>query len=186
MADPARRKASYDDLLGLPDNVIGEIIDGELVTQPRPGTSHAVATSVLAGELSGPFHRGKGGPGGWVILFEPELHLGPDVVVPDLAGWRRERMPVIPDAPAIEQAPDWACEVLSPSTEAVDRVKKTRLYAREHVGHVWLVNPAMCILEVLELDGETYRIRAVHDGNASVRAAPFDAMQLDLGALWAR
>lgn len=186
MADPARRNATYDDLRALPDNVIGEIIDGELVTQPRPASPHAVASSILGNELTGPFHRGKGGPGGWVILDEPELHLQGDVVVPDLAGWRRGRMPVIPEAPAFELAPDWACEVLSPSTEATDRVKKTRIYAREGVAFVWLVNPATRVLEVLGLAGATYRIASVHEGDERVRAVPFDAVELELGALWAR
>jgi Uma2 family endonuclease len=141
---------------------------------------------VIAGDLSGPFHRGKGGPGGWVILFEPELHLRGDVLVPDLGGWRRARMPVIPDVPAFELAPDWVCEVLSPSTEATDRVKKTRLYARERVAFVWLVNPSTRVLEVLVLEGETYRIAAVHAGDERVHAVPFDAIELELGALWAR
>ncbi len=186
MADPARRRATYDDLLALPDNVIGEIIDGELVTQPRPASPHAVATTGLGGELYGPFQRGKGGPGGWVILDEPELHLRGDVLVPDLAGWRRERMPVIPDAQAFELSPDWVCEVLSPSTEATDRVKKTRIYAREQVAFLWLVNPATHVLEVLVLEGETYRIAASHAGDELVRAVPFDAIELELGALWAR
>src|SRR5690606_30130204 len=125
---------------------------------PRPAAIHAVAASVLGGELSGPFHRGRGGPGGWVILDEPELHLGGDVLVPDLAGWRRERMPEIPDAAGFELAPDWVCEVLSPSTEAVDRAQKVRLYAREGVAHVWLLNPRGRTLEVLALDGSGYRI----------------------------
>lgn len=186
MADTAHRRATYEDLLRVPPHLVAEIIDGVLHTQPRPAAIHAVAASVLGGELSGPFHRGRGGPGGWVILDEPELHLGGDVLVPDLAGWRRERMPEIPDAAAFELAPDWVCEVLSPSTEAVDRAQKVRLYAREGVAHVWLLNPRGRTLEVLTLDGSGYRIANVYAGEASVCAVPFDAIELELGALWAR
>lgn len=186
MADPVQRRATYEDLLRVPPHLVAEIIDGVLHTQPRPAAIHAVAASVLGGELSGPFHRGRGGPGGWVILDEPELHLGADVLVPDLAGWRRERMPEVPDAAAFDLAPDWVCEVLSPSTEAVDRAQKVRLYARERVSHVWLLNPRGRTLEVLALDGASYRIASVFAGEASVRAAPFDAIELELGALWAR
>ena len=186
MAEQAERRATYEDLLQVPAHLVAEIIDGTLHTHPRPAAIHAVAASVLGGELSGPFHRGRGGPGGWVILDEPELHLSGDVVVPDLAGWRRERMPEVPDAAAFELAPNWVCEVLSPSTEAIDRAQKLRLYAREGVAHVWLVNPRGRTLEVLTLDGESYRIANVFSGDTPVRAEPFDAIELELGALWAR
>ena len=136
----------------------------------------------------GPFHRGRGGPGGWVILDldEPELHLGPDVLVPDLAGWRRERMPTVPDVAAFELAPDWLCEVLSPSTVAVDRVRKMPVYAREGVTHVWLVDPLARTLEVFRREGPgDARVNAWADEDR-VRAEPFDAIELELGILWAR
>lgn len=186
MAEPAQRRATYEDLLEAPAHLVTELIQGVLYSQPRPAAIHAAAASVLGGELSGPFHRGRGGPGGWVILDEPELHLSGDVLVPDLAGWRRERMPEIPDAAAFELAPDWVCEVLSPSTEALDRAQKVPLYARQGVSHVWLLNPRGRTLEVLALDGAGYRIANVFAGDASVRAAPFDAIELELAALWAR
>ncbi|MCG5055449.1 MAG: Uma2 family endonuclease [Myxococcales bacterium] len=187
MANAARKRATYEDLLALPENVVGEIIGGELFAQPRPAIPHAVAASHLGAELVGPFNRGKGGPGGWVILDEPELHLqGGNVLVPDLAGWRRERMPQIPELPAIELPPDWVCEVLSPSTEAKDRVDKMAVYRREGCQHVWLVQPASMTLEVYRLDGETYRLVNTWKGDAQIRAEPFDAVALDLGALWAR
>jgi Uma2 family endonuclease len=121
-----------------------------------------------------------------MILFEPELHLVEDVLVPDLAGWRRERMPEMPHAPALSLAPDWACEVLSPSTERVDRGLKLAIYARQGVVHLWLVNPLERTLEILRLDGETYRVAAVYTDEAKVRAEPFDAIELDLAILWAR
>src|SRR3954453_17802700 len=142
----------------VPDTMVAEILDGELHTMPRPARPHTNAASVLGGELHGPFRRGNGGPGGWVILDEPEIHLGPkpDKIVPDLAGWRRERMPdeIGPtDAPAhYELAPDWVCEILSPRTEAIDRGKKMRIYRRERVGHAWLINPVTRTLEIYRLD----------------------------------
>jgi Uma2 family endonuclease len=141
----------------------------------------------LGVELGGPFDRGKGGPGGWVILDEPELHLrGGHVLVPDLAGWRRERMPRVPlEAAAFELAPDWVCEVLSPSTEAGDRADKMPIYAAERVAHAWLVDPVVRTLEVHRLDGETYRVVGVRRDAARARAEPFDAIELELGALWA-
>ncbi len=186
MAEPARRSATYDDLLALPENVTGEILDGELIVQPRPASPHAVAASILGVDLGGPFHRGRGGPGGWVILDEPELHLRDDVLVPDLAGWRRARMPVIPDAAAFDLAPDWVGEILSPTTARIDRVKKRPLYARERVRHLWLIDPSERTLEVFRLEGELYAVVATYEGDAPVRAEPFDAIELELGALWRR
>ena len=169
----------------IPDTMIAEILDGELHTMPRPARPHTNTASVLGGELHGPFRRGLGGPGGWVILDEPELHFGRDVLVPDLAGWRRERMPEQPSTAYYELAPDWACEVLSPSTARVDRVLKVPIYARERVNYVWLVSPAEQTLEVLQLDGESYRLLATHGGDAVVRVEPFAAVELELQALWA-
>ena len=186
MALTARKLATYDDLIALPDNLVGELIAGTLYASPRPAPRHAIASTALAEELTPPFKRGKGGPGGWIILDEPELHFGADVLVPDLAGWRRERMPELPDAPFATLAPDWVCEVLSPSTHKVDRGAKARVYARERVTHVWFVDPIEKYLEVLRLDGDTYRIVATFTEPMAVRAEPFDAIELDLAAVWAR
>lgn len=185
MTSPSR-PARYADIEALPENVVGEILGGVLYTHARPATAHAATAAAIGEELGPPFKRGRGGPGGWMILHEPELHLVEDVLVPDLAGWRRERMPELPHAPAVTIAPDWACEVLSPSTERVDRGVKLAIYARQAVGHVWLANPLAQTLEILRLDGETYRVASVHAGDARVRAEPFDAIELDLSALWAR
>jgi Uma2 family endonuclease len=173
-----------------PDGMIAEILDGELSVLPRPARPHTNTASLLGGELHGPFRRGIGGPGGWVILDEPELHLGPkpDKLVPDLAGWRRERMP---DArggegePAhFETVPDWVCGILSPATEAVDRGKKMRIYRRERVKHAWLVNPVTRTLEVYRLDGALWSLLDTFEGDAVVRAEPFDAVELSLAVLW--
>lgn len=133
MVEDGRRRATYEDLQGLAEHLVGEILDGDLVTSPRPSSAHARAASSLGGEIYGPFDRGKGGPGGWIILDEPELHLAGDVMVPDLAGWRRERLPELPNVAAFELAPDWVCEVLSPSTAPFDRRRKLPIYARERV-----------------------------------------------------
>jgi len=186
MGDPAKRHATYDDLRAVPSHLVAEIIHGQLVTQPRPASRHAWATSSLGGELHGPFHRGKGGPGGWVLLDEPELHLHGDILVPDLAGWRRERMPQLPDAAAFELAPDWICEVLSPSTEASDRADKLPIYARERVAHVWLVDPLTQTLEALRLENGRWLLLGTWRDDAKVQVEPFAAIELELGVLWAK
>ena len=184
--EPAKRRATYQDLCALPEHVIGEILDGQLEVQPRPASLHARASSVLGGKLGPPFDQGDGGPGGWIILFEPELHLGQDVLVPDLAGWRRQRMPELPDQAWFVLGPDWACEVLSPATALRDRRRKLPIYAREQVGHVWLVDPQLQSLEIFRLDGPSYRLVDTLGGDERVRAEPFDAVEFDLGALWRR
>jgi Uma2 family endonuclease len=183
---PFDRPATYEDLVALPDHVVAEIVDGELHASPRPAPRHAVAYSRLAGMLEPPFDRGHGGPGGWWILCEPELHLGsgPDVLVPDLAGWRRNRMPAVPDTAYFSVAPDWVCEVVSPSTASLDRVKKLRIYANAGVRHAWLVDPLARTLEILHLDSGHWTIQATHAGDEVVRADPFAEIDLDLRALW--
>jgi Uma2 family endonuclease len=185
MVEPARRRATYEDVLAAPRHLVAEIIDGELRLHPRPALPHAAATTALSDELGPPFKRGRGGPGGWILLYEPELHLGGDVLVPDLAGWRRERLAVLPNDAYLTLAPDWICEVLSPSTTKMDRAEKLPIYARERVRHAWLVDPLARILEVLRLDGDNWTLLAVHKDDARVRAEPFEALELELGVLWA-
>lgn len=184
MADAARKRATYQDVLDAPDHIVAEVIDGNLYSSPRPSPRHAIAAIALGGELGPAFGRGRGGPGGWVILFEPELHLRSDILVPDLAGWRRERLTEIPDAAYFELTPDWVCEVLSPATATLDRGHKMAVYRREQVAHVWIVDPLARTLEVYRLDGATYRLIATHTGDEPVRAEPFDAIPLELGLLW--
>ncbi|HYH95424.1 Uma2 family endonuclease [Hyalangium sp.] len=179
-----RKPATYADLESLPANVVGELIAGELYASPRPAAPHTVAASRLGGELSGPFDRGRGGPGGWLILDEPELHFGEDALVPDLAGWRRERMPRPPRTAAFTLAPDWVCEVLSTSTAALDRGVKLPVYAREGVRHVWFMDPGARTLEVLQLAGARYTLLVTHAGLARVHAPPFEALELELAFLW--
>jgi Uma2 family endonuclease len=187
--DSAEKLATYADVLAAPPHVVAELVAGELHTSPRPASRHALAGSALLTRLFGRFHSSGGGaedPNGWVILYEPELHLSGDVLVPDIGGWRRERMPEMPDAAYFELPPDFCCEVLSPSTARFDRVMKLPIYARHRVGHAWLVDPTAQTLEVLALDGETYRLLATHGGDAVIKAPPFDAEGLDLAPLWRR
>ncbi|MCY1077043.1 Uma2 family endonuclease [Archangium lansingense] len=179
-----RRPATYADLEALPEHLLGQIIAGELYASPRPAAPHTVAASRLGGELIGPFDRGRGGPGGWILLYEPELHLGDDVLVPDFCGWRRDRMPSPPRTAAFTLAPDWVCEVLSPSTRALDRAVKLPVYAREGVRHVWFVDPEARTLEVLRLEGARYSLLVTHSGLVHVRAEPFAAIELELPFLW--
>ncbi len=173
--------------LHAPEHVVVQIVDGELHTMPRPRPRHARSAARLSRAL-GPFDDDDGTPGGWVILPEPELHLGPtpDIIDPDLAGWRRARMPSIPAEAAVTLAPDWVCEVLSPSTEALDRGKKMRIFRREGVGHVWLLSPELMTLEVYRLDGGLYAHVDTYEADARVRAEPFDAIELALAPFWAR
>lgn len=155
-------------------------------THAWPAISHARPAPSIGGELYGPFDRGKGGPGGWIILDEPELRLGSDIVVPYLAGWRRERMPEMPDGPFFELAPDWACEISLPFTDKVERASKAPVYPREKVRHTWLIDPLMKTLEVFRLDGDSYRLVTTYRGSARVRVEPFDAFELELSSLWTK
>lgn len=171
----------------IPDTKVAEIIDGELIVSPRPASPHAFASSVLGADVTGPFHRSPGdpaGPGGWWILDEPELHLGEDVLVPDLAGWRHERMGTVRDEPFFTLAPDWACEVVSPSTGRIDRSRKMRIYAREHVERLWLVDPLARTLEIYRLEGGRWLVVGAHGGDDVVRAEPFEAIELRLDRWW--
>jgi Uma2 family endonuclease len=182
-----KRQATYADLMEVPDTKIAEIIDGELIVSPRPGSPHAHAATVIGIDVGGPFHRGPGdpaGPGGWWILLEPELHLDKDVVVPDWAGWKRERLPVLPDTPAFTEAPDWVCEVISPSTGRIDRSRKMRIYAREGVAHLWLVEPQIETLETYRLEDGRWVVLGTYASEDTVRAEPFSAVELDLARWW--
>lgn len=195
MGHPAQKpnRATYADLEAVPSHKVAELIRGVLHVMPRPAPRHARAASALGGKLGNPFDFGEGGPGGWWILDEPELHF-PDpespgdieAVVPDIAGWRRDRMPSLPETAYFALAPDWICEVLSKSTEEIDRGEKMPIYAREGVAHAWLVDPLARTVEAYALvqDGR-FGDAVVHRGDARVRLPPFEAIELDLAALWA-
>ena len=185
MVVPKKRRAVYEDLKALPDNLVGEILEGTLYASPRPAPPHARAASVLGMSIGGPFDMARGGPGGWWILYEPELHLGDHVIVPDLAGWRRERMPEFPEVAAFELAPDWVCEVLSPSTAAIDRGPKMRIYGKAQVSWLWRVDPLARDIEVFQRDdGQWVLVETVSEEASVQRIPPFDAVELDVAALW--
>ncbi len=184
MVQSVLKKAVYEDLLRLPDNMVGQIIDGDLIALPRPSPRHAQATSALGFEIGPPYRFGRGGPGGWIILDEPEIRLGEDILVPDMAGWRRERLPSPPAENWISLAPDWVCEVLSPGTERIDRIRKMPIYAAFKVPHLWLVNPREKTLEVFKRSAGGWLLLAAHGGDETVRAEPFAEIGIDLGLLW--
>jgi Uma2 family endonuclease len=176
MRNPAKKPATYADIEALPAGMNGEIVAGELWASPRPTSRHAVAASYLGGQIIG--------PGGWWLLFEPELHLGEDVMVPDLAGWRRERMPVVEDVAAFKLAPDWICEVVSRGTARLDRMLKLPRYARAGVGHAWLVDPPTRTLEAFRRQGESWLLVTSVVGDEKAPIEPFDAVELNLATLW--
>lgn len=187
MAGPAERRATYEDYLALPEHVVGELVGGAMHVSPRPAPRHAYASSRLGVKLGG-LDAGDGDePGGWWILDEPEIQLVPrEVVSPDLAGWRRARMPALPATAHFELPPDWVCEVLSPSTAAWDRSVKLPLYAEHGVPHAWLIDPVLRTLEVFALDVDRrYKLVTVARDGAKLRVPPFEALELDLAGLWA-
>ncbi|MDD5033900.1 MAG: Uma2 family endonuclease [Methylococcaceae bacterium] len=188
MSAVIKETSLYSHLLALPENMTGEIIDGELHAQPRPAGPHALSTSALGGELYGLFQKGRGGPGGWWIIDEPEVHFIRDVevLVPDIAGWKRERMPALPSDHRFEVVPDWICEILSPSTQRKDRILKMKAYARHGVAYCWLVDPLAHTLESYALDeGGHWIVTGLYQEHEAVTAPPFDACTIGLGDLWA-
>ena len=177
----------YAELCDLPPHVTGEILGGVLYTQPRPAGPHAVSGSALGMDIGAAFQRGKGGPGGWWIIDEPEIHFVRDVVVcvPDIAGWRKERMPKIPKGHRFEIVPDWVCEVLSPSTGKKDRVVKMPVYAQFGVSFLWLVHPLDRTLEAFALHEGCWTVIGLFQDDETVQVAPFAELALNLGDLWA-
>ncbi len=182
----AERPTLYQQLQALPEGLTGELIGGQIHAQPRPAGPHANAASVLGMDIGSAYHRGRGGPGGWWILMEPEVHFQRDVevLVPDLAGWRRERMPSIPRDQRFEVVPDWVCEVLSPGTESKDRKLKMPLYCRYGVGHAWLVDPLARMLEAYENRAGRWVSLGTFGAGETVRVAPFEALPIPLADLW--
>ncbi len=182
-----RQSSLYDELCALPEGVTGEIINGELHAMPRPSGRHGLAESALNVDLGGPFGFGRGGPGGWWIIPEPEIHfvLDKEVAVPDLGGWRRERMPAIPEGHRFKVVPDWVCEILSPSTTKKDRILKLPFYAHYGVAYAWVVDPLAHTLEAFELRQGFWVLIATLADDAPVRVPPFDAIEFPLSDLWA-
>ena len=182
---PKPLPATYADLEALPSNMVGEIVFGALYAHPRPAPRHAVSAMVLGTQIDGPFGRGRsGGPGGWIFMVEPELHFGPHVVVPDIAGWKVERLTPFPETAFIETPPDWLAEILSPSTQALDRTDKLAVYAEFGVGHCWYVDPLARTLEVFALTGKKWLLAATFKDADPVTAPPFEVHTFPLDVLW--
>ena len=184
VAAPQLQKATYQDVLDAPPHMVAEVLAGTLHTHSRPASLHGFASSGIGAKISPPFGYGDGGPGGWWIIFELELHLGDDIVVPDVAGWRRGTMPEYPRVPYFTIPPDWVCEVLSPSTRRIDQNEKRTIYAREGISHLWFVDPDARTLEVFELGGGRGTLLATLADDAAVSLPPFDAITFPLDALW--
>ena len=177
-------RATYQDVLDAPPHQVAEVVGGVLHMHPRPAAPHTLASSSLGTDLAQAFQFGRGGPGGWWILDAPELHFGEDILVPDLTGWHRERMPDYPDTAFFTLAPDWACEVLSPSTRRVDLHGKRPIYAREGVGHLWLVDPADRTMDAFELREEQWVLIGTAKDDDPVCIPPFNAITFSLADLW--
>ena len=184
MAEPARKRATYDDLYNIPEHMTGEIIDGELIVSPRQSSEHVFATLLLGSEIVVPYHHGRGGPGGWIILPEPEIKLIEDTFVPDLAGWKKEHFSKPEGHNWISVAPDWVCEILSPSSIRHDRITKMGIYAKHRIPYFWLIDPINKTLEVLRLESGRWVIIGTSAENAKVRAEPFQEIEIDLANLW--
>jgi Uma2 family endonuclease len=186
MGTAKSRASLYERILALPETMIGEIIDGELVVSPRPSGLNVLVASSLGGELDGPFFKGRGGPGGWWILDEPEVKFEDEAqhYVPDLAGWRRERLPEIPSGHIFTVVPDWVCEVISPSSRGYDRVAKWNVYAKHGVSYYWIIDPEAKSVEAFKLDRGSWRSIGAFKGVGKMRAEPFDAIEIDLKWLW--
>lgn len=189
MQEKVERRATYVDLEAVPPLLVAELIGGQLVTHPRPTGQHSHSHFRLGSVLGPPLDEAIDGPGGWRFLTEPELHLGDEVTVPELAGWRVDRIPG-PPAPdplspvKIELVPDWVCEVLSPSTEKYDRHEKRDIYAAAGIGHLWLVDPRLSMVEAFVLRDGTWQLAGTFSGDGRVRIPPFEVIEFSLGRLW--
>lgn len=185
MSEPAKRKATYEDLFSIPENTTGEIINGELIVTPRPSRKHTYASSALDKKIGPPYQFGEGGgPGGWIIIVEPEMGLGEHILVPDLAGWKKERFPGEEPHNWISTAPDWVCEVLSPGSMRIDKMEKMPLYARHGVPYLWLIDPIAKTLDVFRLKDGEWTVAGLYVEDAKVRAEPFTEIEIELNALW--
>jgi len=183
---PSMKPPTLADLDALPPGIVGEIIEGVLYTMTKPRARHQRTGLEIGSGLLGPFDHGRNGPGGWWIIAAPGIELPNNTkeLSPDVAGWRREKMPVLPNVAAFTQAPDWACEVVSPATAGADRVRKMRIYARESVGHLWLVDPLAKTLEAYRLQDAHWVVASTHTGSERVRAEPFAAVELEIARWW--
>lgn len=185
MVDAGPRRATYQDVLDAPHDKIAQVVDGELWLQPRPNVGHARAATRLTGQLDDAFGRRRSGFGGWTILFEPEIHVAGSILVPDIAGWRRESVDELDlEAAFFDVRPDWVCEILSPSTQVLDRTRKMDTYGSEGVAYLWFVDPAAQLLEAYQQSPDGWLRLGTWSEDAKPNVAPFDKLDLELGLLW--
>jgi Uma2 family endonuclease len=185
MAEPARKKAVYEDLHAIPENATGEIIDGELIVTPKPSRKHVYTATALGAELTPPYQFARGGgPGGWIILIEPEIKLGDDILVPDLAAWKKQRFPLHEEPKWISVVPDWVCEILSPNSLRTDKIKKMPLYARCGVPFLWLIDPTAKTLDIFRAESGNWLVAGTYAEDDTIRAEPFQEIEIALTDLW--
>lgn len=184
MAAPAKRTATYADIEALPEGVTGELIHGALHTQPKPSPRHMSVATALSGELASPFQKGRGGPGGWVFLMETEIKFGENILVPDIAGWRRERLTSLPHTNWMTVRPDWICEATSPATALRDRHYKRDIYGLAGVPHYWIIDPRARLLEVFQLENKKWTLFGTYSAGSDVAAPPFEAYSFPMDVLW--
>lgn len=185
----ARKLATYDDLLALPEDARAELLAGEVIVQPSPTVRHQRINAKLGYRISGSFDDDDDddarGPGGWWIVHDVDIRLtAHDVVRPDLSGWRRARVPLLPESRPVDAVPDWICEILSPSNAKRDRGYKSDLYATHGVGHYWIVDQVEGLLEAFVLRGGTWSRIGMYDDSQRHRIPPFDAVELSLRGLF--
>lgn len=175
----------YNQLTELPENLTGEILNGQLYTNPRPSGKHVSVATNLSIDIGSPYQRGKGGPGGWRILVEPEVHfvLDTEVVVPDVAGWRKERLPEVPESHKFMVVPDWVCEIYSPSSENIDRKIKMPLYARFGVSYLWMVHPIQQTLEAFKLHNGNWQLQGAFENKDEICVEPFESISIKMHEL---
>jgi len=185
MSESARKRPAYKDLYKIPENMTGEIINGELVVTPRPSRKHGYSTTALGAAVVPSYQFGRGGGlGGWVIIIEPEIGFGENIMVPDIAGWKEDRYPEEEPHNWISVVPDWICEVLSPNTLRVDKVRKMPIYARHGVPYFWLIDPAAETLDVFRLASGQWTLLGTYVEDDKVRAEPFGEIEINLSDLW--
>ncbi|NOY90958.1 MAG: Uma2 family endonuclease [Deltaproteobacteria bacterium] len=185
MAPLARKLATYDDLLGLPNGLRAEVVRGQVVTSPAPLPQHSKIQRSLGGAIGGPFDDDPAGPGGWWIFLEVDVRFGAhDILRPDLSGWRRERLANPAELRPIDVTPDWVCEILSPSTAVRDRVEKRTIHADAGVPFLWMVDPWVRTLEAFTLERGHWLLTGTFGESATARIAPFDAIELPLSRLF--
>ena len=186
MSHAIQTRNLYAAIEALPQDLTGELIHGQVHTQPRPSGPHALASSRLGMRIGAGYDLGSGGPGGWWIIDEPEIHFDRDseVLVPDLAGWRRERMPALPLDQRFEVVPDWICEILSPATASKDREVKMPIYAQYGVVYAWIIDPTKRVIEVYVQSAQDWTLQAAYTAEQTLRAVPFEAAAFQVAALW--